>query len=186
MALQTEDRRSTRTREALLQAFLKALFARGYEALTVGDVAAEANIGRSTFYEHFNGKDDLLAYSFRMPFGVLADIVGVEAVSERTLRLLAHFRERRKLGPAVFAPAMRPLLSRTLTPMIEARLPDGKTIAPRRLIALEIAEAQLALVDAWIMARVACSIEAMAATLHASTNAIVRAMYLANQDCRRG
>ena len=177
MALQTEDRRSARTREALLAAFLKVLFARGYDGMTVGDVVAEANVGRSTFYEHFAGKEELLAFSFRMPFGVLADIVGVEAVSDSTLRLLVHFRERRKLGPALFSATMRPLLSRTLAALIEPRLGDAKAIVPRRLVALQIAEAQLALIDAWISGRAACTSEAMAAALHASTNALGRAMY---------
>ena len=58
--VQAADRRSARTREALLHVFLDLLFERGYEALSVRDIAARANVGRSTFYEHFAGKDALL------------------------------------------------------------------------------------------------------------------------------
>ena len=174
------DRRSVRTHEVLLAAFLDLMFERGYEALSVGDIAAKANVGRSTFYEHFKGKADLLKFSLRMPFGVLTDIVGVEHASASTLRLLAHFRARRKLGPVLFSWPVRPLLTRTLTEMLEKRLAAGALGAPlvaRRVAALQIAEAQLALVDNWISGRAACEAAAMAEALHASTNALVKALH---------
>ena len=40
------DRRCERTREALLSAFLKLLFERGYQDMSVGDIVAAANVGR--------------------------------------------------------------------------------------------------------------------------------------------
>lgn len=53
------DRRVARTRSALQAAFIKLILKQGYEAVTVEEICAEANIGRSTFYSHFTGKDDL-------------------------------------------------------------------------------------------------------------------------------
>lgn len=174
-----QDRRSARTRDALLEVFLDLLFERGYEALSVRDIAARANVGRSTFYEHFAGKEALLRFSLRRPFSVLADVVGVTHVSERTVRLLGHFRERRKLGPVLFSHPLRALLTRALADLIDDRLATwplpARDSVPRRLIAIQLAEAQLALVDQWVAMRVACRVEAMAAALHASTNAIVNA-----------
>lgn len=53
------DRRVTRTC-ALLQDALIALIPRhGYAAITVEDICEKANVGRSTFYTHYSGKDDL-------------------------------------------------------------------------------------------------------------------------------
>lgn len=52
--------RGRATREALLQA-ARDLFAEiGYARTTHADIAAEAGIGRTTFYEHFTSKEDLL------------------------------------------------------------------------------------------------------------------------------
>jgi AcrR family transcriptional regulator len=175
------DRRSARTREALLHVFLDLLFEQGYDALSVRDIAARANVGRSTFYEHFAGKDALLRFSLRRPFSVLAEIVGEDAVNERTTRLLRHFRERRKLGPVLFSYPLRPLLTRALADLLDERLRGSFSVA-QRLVAIQLAEAQIALVDQWVSGKIACRIEAMAEALHASTNAIVRAHGVARRS----
>ena len=54
------DRRSRRTRQALHQALIHLIVERGYDEITVADIAEAADTGRSTFYAHFTDKDDLL------------------------------------------------------------------------------------------------------------------------------
>jgi AcrR family transcriptional regulator len=53
------DRRAHRTRALLQQAHRSLILEKGYEATTVNDICAAANVGRSTFYAHYRGKDDL-------------------------------------------------------------------------------------------------------------------------------
>jgi AcrR family transcriptional regulator len=53
------DRRVARTRKALQHALLALMLKKGYDAITVEEICAEADVGRSTFYAHFTGKDDL-------------------------------------------------------------------------------------------------------------------------------
>lgn len=60
------DRRAARTRKALHQALLTLMLRKGYEALSVQDIIDEADIGRSTFYAHYTGKEDLLRSGFQM------------------------------------------------------------------------------------------------------------------------
>jgi AcrR family transcriptional regulator len=55
-----EDRRVRRTREALQASFASLVVSKGYDALTIQDVLDDADVGRSTFYSHFHGKEDLL------------------------------------------------------------------------------------------------------------------------------
>ncbi len=54
------DRRVQRTRRMLLDALLELILEKGYEAVTVQDVIDRADVGRSTFYAHFQDKEHLL------------------------------------------------------------------------------------------------------------------------------
>src|SRR5262245_43646956 len=54
------DRRVHRTRTALFHALIELILERDYDAISVGEIAEKANVGRSTFYAHFTDKDDLL------------------------------------------------------------------------------------------------------------------------------
>ena len=54
------DRRTKRTKAAVYAAFEELLSIKKYENITVQDIIDKADIGRSTFYAHFETKDDLL------------------------------------------------------------------------------------------------------------------------------
>ena len=58
------DKRALRTRNLLAQALMDLGAAQDVDTLEVGALAAQAGIGRSTFYEHFASKDDFLIRSF--------------------------------------------------------------------------------------------------------------------------
>lgn len=64
MAEKNEDRRIQRTRKLLQEAMLALILEKSYEEVTVQDVIDRANVGRSTFYAHFQGKEDLLLSEF--------------------------------------------------------------------------------------------------------------------------
>jgi len=54
------DRRVQRTRDVLHQALISLMIEKGYEVISVQDIIDRANVGRSTFYTHYVGKQDLL------------------------------------------------------------------------------------------------------------------------------
>jgi AcrR family transcriptional regulator len=58
------DRRAARTRRALHEALIALILRKGYEAITIQDILDEANVGRSTFYAHYGGKEELLRGGF--------------------------------------------------------------------------------------------------------------------------
>ncbi|WP_235204419.1 TetR/AcrR family transcriptional regulator [Nocardia otitidiscaviarum] len=54
------DRKRERTRRALLEAAVELFETRGYEATTVADIAATAEVGTRTFFNYFASKEELL------------------------------------------------------------------------------------------------------------------------------
>lgn len=56
----TMDRRQKKTREAIFTAFTNLLSQKHYNQITVGEIISHADIGRATFYAHFETKDSLL------------------------------------------------------------------------------------------------------------------------------
>jgi AcrR family transcriptional regulator len=48
------------TREAIMRATYRALRRHGYADLSIAHIADEAGLSKSSFYNHFDGKDDLL------------------------------------------------------------------------------------------------------------------------------
>src|SRR5258708_31366888 len=53
------DKRVERTRKLLQTALIDLIGKGGYDAITIQDIVDRANIGRTTFYLHYNSKEDL-------------------------------------------------------------------------------------------------------------------------------
>jgi AcrR family transcriptional regulator len=168
-----------------MSAFVDLVLARGYDAVTVEDVVAKGNVGRSTFYVHYKSKEHLLKESLKRPSSFLAVIVGHTVAPTTLLPILVHFQEQKKINRVFFFPPIRAIWVRALAEMIEPRLAaicgnasGARPALPLGLIALQIAEAQIALVANWLTGKVACKSEAIAealiATTHANMSALLR------------
>jgi AcrR family transcriptional regulator len=79
MTEEKQDRRTLRTREALIHALLELIENNHYGQITVEDIVQHANVGRSTFYAHYQSKDDLLLAGFEHQLDVLVQNIVFDA-----------------------------------------------------------------------------------------------------------
>ena len=60
MVNQKTDRRIQKTKNLLWQSLVNLTLEKGYDDVTVQDIIDRANVGRSTFYSHYESKENLL------------------------------------------------------------------------------------------------------------------------------
>jgi len=91
------DRRVVRTENAIFDAFISLCSEQRYEDISIRQIAERANIGRSTFYAHYNDKEDLVDRRMSHLFQVLTQAMNDD--SRDTLLpaygLLEHVYENR-------------------------------------------------------------------------------------------
>jgi Bacterial regulatory proteins, tetR family len=131
-----DDRRVRRTRQALRQALIALIGEKGYAAVTVKDILARADVGRSTFYAHFPDKDALLlsgAQSLRAALPGLAH-AGPGEWLPFSLALFEHAGEHRSVYRAIAGrrggAMVMEYMRRALVQRVQSDLADGATVAP--------------------------------------------------------
>ena len=87
------DRRIAKTKKAIYTAFLELLNSKGYQAITVQDIIDLADVGRSTFYSHYESKelllDELCHYLFHHLFEREAHV----SAEDYLAHIFLHFRK---------------------------------------------------------------------------------------------
>lgn len=154
------DRRTARTRRALLTAFIELVLDRGYSEIGIADIVERADVGRSTFYAHFRSKDELLIASMQWMFDILADAMSPEAPREPLDNLVRHYWSNRRLARVVLSHPIEPKLRRALAATILERLAaeaPGAEPGPLKLTAIRIADAQLGVLAAWTSGEVSAN-----------------------------
>ena len=89
----TQDRRITKTRKAIYTAFLQLLNQKNFETITVQEIIDLADVGRSTFYSHYESKELLLDELCRYLFHHLFERVGNLTIEEYLTHIFSHFKK---------------------------------------------------------------------------------------------
>lgn len=148
-----------------MAAFTKLAFNCRYGEIRVAAIVAGAGIARSTFYQHFRGKDDVLLATIEP---ILLPLAG--AASGRTSQVhlsgtLAHLWEKRALARIIFDSAGT-LVQRHLAGMIATRLDENRfDLADRAFLSRAVAAAQVTVLRMWLAGEQPCAPDHLAARL---------------------
>jgi AcrR family transcriptional regulator len=72
------DRRVKRTKKLLQDAMVELILENGYSKVSVQDIVDRADVGRTTFYAHFQDKEDLLMSGFELLHREIVDAIHAE------------------------------------------------------------------------------------------------------------
>lgn len=185
------DRRAQRTRDLLQKALIGLIAERGYDAITIQDIVDQANVGRTTFYQHYDSKDDLFMSCHETIVGELhigplhplskEELLSPEMPSEMALSY-QHLEEGRAQLYPIFHGKDSHLILRQIRDRsareIEANLrsvfSDADNAIPIDLLANYLAGAQIALMQWWLEKRRPHTPEDLAQTFHRLQRAAIR------------
>lgn len=131
-----DDRRVRRTTRALTHALVALVLEKRYDRITIQDLLDQAAVGRSTFYAHYRGKDDLLLRSFeallrRLDAGMKAEPAPRVAPVRELFRHAAESRSfHRALARAHMIDRLYQVGTRQVARTIERRLADVAPAGP--------------------------------------------------------
>lgn len=104
------DRRVQRTRRLLHKALMSLILEKKYESITVQEILDRADVGRSTFYMHFQDKDELLFSGFQYLQSFLESVQttsttlpgkSYERIIGFSLAMFEHAHEYRRVNRAL-------------------------------------------------------------------------------------
>lgn len=98
------DRRIQKTKTSLTEALINLILEKGYEKVTIKDIIDKANVGRSTFYIHYESKEQLLLdghNNLNVKMFTDEEIRNSKNNEISFLSLFNHVAENRKLAKAM-------------------------------------------------------------------------------------
>lgn len=171
-----QDRRVQRTHQFLEAALLSLIKEKEFDEISVQEIIDRANVGRATFYAHYDNKEDLLESGFD---GLLASLRerqrearsqvrgGVEGLFAFSRHLLAHADEHRAIFPAMVSKRggaliqhlLRRLLLKVVREDIRAMASRARSDIPEEPTVEFIAGGLFGLLMWWMSAKVRLSID---------------------------
>lgn len=130
---------------AIVEAFSRLVLSRRTAKPAVADLLEEAGVARSTFYEHFDGRDAVLIEAFEGPLSLLADAATRVVDEARLIALLEHLKDNRRGASEVLSGPLAARLRRRFADLIAAELS-----AEEKDMALDLANQMLAQIRLWL------------------------------------
>jgi len=115
------ERKKVRTREALLDAALDLFERKGFDATTIEEIAAAADVSPRTFFRYFESKLDLVMARHEAAKAELGDLVAARPADEGPLEAMRHALQDELVGRLGDAAAAREFQVMMTTPSLRNR-----------------------------------------------------------------
>lgn len=181
------DRRIQRTQKRLQDALIELIHERNYSAITVQDIVDLADVGRTTFYDHYKDKDDLFLTCHHnvisgfheihqldafLDDDVTGDIVAIyERLCQARELLLPIFHNQEGV---IILRHIRDRSAEAIRRSLQDTFQQQNSRIPIDMLANCLAGSQIALMQWWLETRQPYSAEELARAFHRLQRAAIR------------
>lgn len=164
------DRRITKTKKAIICAYLTLLQTKGADSISVSDITKKADINRATFYAHYKDKFDLLEQSIKEVLDDLEKAIEIhneakESFSLKTLEeifkgILTNIYKHKdfytvmlgKNGPLIFSEKLQEIFYEKTVKGLTTVHPEGDIdlLVPQQIYLSYVTSAQFGVTKYWI------------------------------------
>lgn len=167
----SNDPRVKRTRQAIRDALISLIHEKGFDSITVQDIAEKATVNRATFYSHYYDKYDLLDKSTEEMLTALAEILKPKELDKSEfqisldtphpvfLALFSHIAENAffyqvMLGengiPKFSSRMMKAIQTNLLLSLSISQPNDDQLVVPRDILISYVTGAHLGMIISWL------------------------------------
>lgn len=154
---------ASKAKESILNAFNQLVLKTNGVSIRVSDIVRQADVGRSTFYEHFPNVESVMQQALTDPFRIFAQ-ASLSGDIEELDRILEHFAENTKTACSMMSNGLiRQQMVETLAKQYDSLLVGHIRSSPdRNLCARHLAESGLGIVYQWLDGNLDCDVSAIA------------------------
>ena len=173
------DRRSARSKRLIIDALRELILEKEYDDITVSDIVDRADIGRATFYAHFEDKEDLGRFLFGLLIGQIEaelghyiaknqtdsnlyqDLVPSYALFKVAEQKHAWFKKNAPHPDIGLIMLQNPLVNRLENKLDSMNVPKESEGIPRRITSTFLISALIAILIDWLINDMPISVEDM-------------------------
>jgi len=163
------DRRAARSKRLIIEALRELILKKDFKEISVSDIVNHADVGRATFYAHFEDKDDLSRFMFsqllaqieqeiqeilnekeiqKNPFQILVPSLALFRIAEEKHRWFKINATNPEIGLGML---VQPLVKRLETQLATMDSPASNDDIPTHLTAIYLVSALVTLLTDWVM-----------------------------------
>ncbi|MED4074465.1 TetR/AcrR family transcriptional regulator [Priestia endophytica] len=165
------DRRVTKTRKAILSAYLSLLQTKGVHAISVSDITEKADINRATFYAHYEDKQNLQEQIIKEILDDLEEAIEKDISKEEQnnftlttlegifIRMLENIYKHKEFytvmlgnnGPSIFVDDLQHIICKYTTKgLVTVHADKIDLIVPEAIYLSYVTSAQFGVIKYWI------------------------------------
>lgn len=183
-----DDRRVQRTKQTLYNALIALISKKSFDKITVQEILADANVGRTTFYAHFQSKEDLFLSSHEPMFGAIsrsffADDGTLRSEPSPELAMFLEVTNQNRdmyfylTGGSEGSEIVR-LLQERIAEQLTARLHElfneGDCTIPFIVLSQQVASSIVSMTGWWLAKRTPYTVNEIASMLHQMNYVVLR------------